>query len=84
MRAIASLGRDVDFPFLSAWVIMNRNCRNCGAPITNSRCEYCGTPQEKEKHYELWRLGKKVPMDEFEEALCDPHSYIVEVEDEVG
>ena len=32
------------------------NCPNCGAPITGSRCEYCGTifsPQEKPKQMTL-------------------------------
>lgn len=22
------------------------NCKNCGAPITNGKCEYCGTEYE--------------------------------------
>ena len=61
---------------------MDRNCRNCGAPITSVRCEYCGIPQEKGKHYELWRLGKKVPMDEWAEALCDPYTYVLELNEE--
>ena len=23
------------------------NCENCGAPLKNGKCEYCGTEQEK-------------------------------------
>lgn len=30
------------------------NCINCGAPIKNGKCDYCGTEYDKkEKHIEL-------------------------------
>ena len=25
------------------------NCKNCGAPLTNNKCEYCGTEYEEHK-----------------------------------
>ena len=27
--------------------VMRMNCKNCGAPMQNGRCEYCGTQAEK-------------------------------------
>ena len=31
------------------WVIVDANCKNCGAPVDtrNEKCEYCGTPYWK-------------------------------------
>jgi hypothetical protein len=44
------------------------------------RCEYCGTREKGETHMELWRFGKPVPEEEYEEALRDIRSLWVEVE----
>lgn len=36
------------------WVIVDANCKNCGAPVDtrDEKCEYCGTPYLKmKKHY---------------------------------
>lgn len=58
------------------------NCRNCGAPITDRKCHYCGTiyeEQERKMHMVLYRNGKPVSEDEMEEALCDVRSLWREV-----
>lgn len=52
------------------------NCRNCGAPVINGKCQYCGTEYEyKEKPY---RLKNTVYLSnaEFNEFMKDPCSLI--------
>ena len=40
----------------------NSNCRNCGAPITKDKCEYCGTIYD----------GETIITNEFDKPLVCP------------
>lgn len=37
---------------------MNTNCKNCGAPLSGGKCDYCGT--EYGKPGKVYMDGKKV------------------------
>lgn len=47
---------------------MNKlNCPNCGAPISGSACEYCGTVFRKKKTIKLYADGQVIEEIEIEE-----------------
>ena len=52
---------------------MNKtNCPNCGAPLADGKCEYCGTEsREKKKELKYFYMGKEIKHPTYE-MLCDP------------
>lgn len=49
------------------------NCPNCGAPLSDGKCKYCGTEygaKQKELKYFYWGREIEHPTDEM---LRDPH-----------
>ena len=50
------------------------NCPNCGAPLSDGKCEYCGTectPRQKELKLKYFYMGREIE-NPTEEMLCDP------------
>lgn len=48
------------------------NCINCGAPLTDGKCKYCGTEHiKKQKELKYFYRGKEIE-EPTEEMLCDP------------
>ena len=49
------------------------NCPNCGAPLADSRCNYCGTEyRAKQKELKYFYMGREIE-NPTEEMLCDPY-----------
>ena len=55
------------------------NCPNCGAPITGSKCEYCGTIFEKSVNLdlELDRLTREIKEAQFYVSQSAQTSYLL-------
>lgn len=52
------------------------NCPNCGAPLENGMCKYCGTEYgEKQKKLKYLYRGREIE-NPTEEMLCDPYLFV--------
>ena len=52
------------------------NCSNCGAPLADGKCKYCGTEyKKKEKEIKYFYMGKEIE-NPTEEMLCDPLLFV--------
>lgn len=43
--------------------VVRMNCRNCGAPMKNGRCEYCGTQVERNVSSTLVVTGDAIRLE---------------------
>ena len=49
------------------------NCKNCGAPLEDGKCKYCGTEyRAKQKELKYFYRGREIE-NPTEEMLCDPY-----------
>ena len=48
------------------------NCPNCGAPLEDGECKYCGTYRAKRKELKYFYKGKEI-KNPTEEMRCDPY-----------
>ena len=54
------------------------NCVNCGAPLKNGVCEYCGTENDCKSEKKIVYMFRGREIDEpTEEMLCDPGLLII-------
>lgn len=53
------------------------NCPNCGAPITGSKCEYCGTVFSEEHDDSIKELNEKLRFATIELSLCEQRQNIL-------
>ena len=49
------------------------NCKNCGAPVVGTVCQYCGTHYNKltvAKSFPVFDTRKREPANDIERSLC--------------
>lgn len=54
------------------------NCSNCGAPLADGRCNYCGTEyRAKQKELKCFYRGREIE-NPTKEMLCSPYLLFID------